>query len=123
MNTVTTKSPRTRAALYTLMSACVVLGACATVQAGETCTAAAQSADGARAVNVSDLNLSTAEGASVLYARINHAAHKVCDAGDIRNLDAMAAGHACERAAVAQAVRAVHSPQLAALVNVKLPQG
>src|SRR5450432_3231397 len=121
MNTVTSKSPRTRAALYTLISACVALGTCAAVQAGEACTAAPQSADGARAVTVSygDLNLSTSEGASVLYARISHAAHKVCDAGDIRNLDAQAAGHACERAAVAQAVHAVHSPQLAALVAVK----
>jgi hypothetical protein len=61
------------------------------------------------------------KGASALYARINHAAHTVCEAGDIRDLGAQAASKACQREAVAQAVHAVHSPQLAALVHAKTP--
>jgi UrcA family protein len=125
MNAVTSKSPRTRAALYTLVTACVAIGACAAVQAGEACATASQSVHAASAVTVSyrDLNLSTREGASVLYARINHAARTVCAAGDIRDLGAQAASKACQREAVAHAVQTVHSPQLAALVGAKSPQG
>jgi UrcA family protein len=110
--------------VYTLITACVALGACATAQSGEAC-AIAQSAHAGAAVTVSyrDLNLATPEGASALYARINHAAHTVCEAGDIRDLGAQAASKACQREAVAQAVHAVHSPQLAALVHAKTPQG
>jgi UrcA family protein len=111
---------------YALVAACIALGTGAAVQAGEACASAPQSAHAAGAaitVGYSDLNLSTPEGARVLYTRIDHAAHKVCDAGDIRDLDAQAASQKCERAALAQAVQAVHSPQLAALVSVKMPQG
>jgi UrcA family protein len=116
---------RARAALYTVITAGVAIGTCAAVQAGESCATAPQSAHAANAVTVSyhDLDLSTREGASVLYARINHAAHEVCDAGNSRDLYTLAAAHACERSAVAQAVRAVDNPQLAALVAVKMPQG
>jgi UrcA family protein len=128
MNAVTAKSPRARAALYTVITACVAIGTCAAVQAGESCATAPQSAHAANAANAvtvsyHDLDLSTREGASVLYARINHAAHEVCDAGNSRDLYTLAAAHACERSAVAQAVRAVDNPQLAALVAVKMPQG
>jgi UrcA family protein len=123
MNIITSTSRATKSAL---LSACIALGAAAAVQAGEACAIAPQSAGaGGAAITVgySDLNLATPEGARVLYSRIDHAAHKVCDAGDFRNLDATAASRKCERAAVAQAVQAVHSPQLAALVSVKMPQG
>ncbi len=124
MNAVTSKSFRTRAAVYTLITACVAIGACATVQAGEAC-AVAQSVHPANAVTVSyrDLNLATPEGAHVLYARITHAAHAVCGASDIRDLVAVAASQACQREAIAQAVGSVHSPQLAALLNTRPPQG
>ncbi len=124
MNAVKIQSTRSRAALYTLLSACVAIGACAAVQAGEAC-AVAQPAHTANAVTVSyrDLNLGTREGASALYARINHAARTVCAAGDIRDLEAVAGARACERAAVAQAVHTVHSEQLAALFNAQMPQG
>ncbi|HEY2807250.1 MAG TPA: UrcA family protein [Steroidobacteraceae bacterium] len=124
MNTVTSKSFRTRAALYTLITASVAVGACASVQAGEAC-AVAQSARPGNAVTVSyrDLNLATAEGAHALYARITHAARSVCSAGDIRDLGAVAASQVCQREAIAQAVGTVHSSQLAALLNTKPPQG
>jgi UrcA family protein len=124
MNAVTSKSSRTRAAVYTLITACVAIGACASVQAGEAC-AIAQAAHPGAAVTVSyrDLNLATPAGAHALYARITHAAHAVCGAGDIRDLGAVAASQACQREAVAQAVSTVHSAQLAALLNTKPPQG
>jgi UrcA family protein len=124
MNAVT-KSPRARAALYTLISACVALGTGAAVQAGETCASATEAAHGAHAITVryGDLDVSTREGASALYARINHAAHEVCATDEPSNVYAVQASHACVRQAVAQAAGAVHSPQLAALVSQKMPQG
>ncbi len=124
MNAVKFNSIRTRAAVYTLLTACVAIGANAAAQAGEAC-AVAQPAHSGNAVTVSyrDLNLATREGASTLYARINHAAHTVCAAGDIRDLGAVAAAETCQREAVAQAVHTVHSEQLAALFNAKIPQG
>lgn len=124
MNAVTSKSSRTRAAVYTLLTACVALGVCAAAQAGEAC-AVAQSAPAGNAITIrySDLNLTTREGASALYARIDHAARTVCAAGDIRELGALAAAKSCQREAIAQAVHAVHSEQLAALFDAKMPQG
>jgi UrcA family protein len=111
--------------MYAFLSACVVVGACATAHAGDACAVAGPStaAGGSVTVRFADLDLSTRDGASVLYARITHAAHKVCDNGEIRDLQGRAAAGSCERDAVAQAVRTVHSPQLAALVGAKLPQG
>jgi UrcA family protein len=124
MNAVTSKSFRTRAAVYTLITACVAIAACTTVQAGEAC-AVAHAAQPGNAVTVSyrDLNLATPEGAHTLYARITHAAHQVCSAGDIRDLSAVAASQACQREAIAQAVGTVHSSQLAALVSTKPHHG
>ena len=124
MNAVTCKSSRRRAAVYTVLTACVAIGTCAAVQAGEAC-AVTPSAHAGNAVTVrySDLNLATREGASVLYARINHAARSVCELGDIRELGALAAAKACQREAVAQAVHTVHSEQLAALFKANMPQG
>jgi UrcA family protein len=119
MKTPTFLAPRS--ALFALAGACLVAGI---AQAGEACALAAPSGHGAASVTVrySDLNLSTREGASALYARISHAAHQVCDSGDIRDLTGRAVSARCEREAVTQAVRTVHSEQLAALVGVTLPQ-
>ena len=124
MNAVTSKASRTRAAVYTLITACLGIGACASVQAGEAC-AIAQTAHPGNSVTVSyrDLNLATTEGAHVLYARISHAARAVCGVSDIRDLGAVAASQACQREAIAQAVGTVHSAQLAALLNTRPPQG
>jgi len=60
-----------------------------------------------------DLDLATTQGSTALYGRISEAAHKVCAASDIRDLKALAATYACERDAVSQAVREVHSTPLA----------
>jgi len=63
-----------------------------------------------------DLNLTTREGVSTLYARVTAAARQVCavDGGDIRNLEAYAAARSCEAQAIANAVRDVHSAKVAA---------
>lgn len=109
MNTVTATSRR--ALVNTLVGACLALGACAAAQAAEPAAPRA-----AVTVVYTDLNVATTAGANALYARISHAARQVCDSADIRDLAAQASEHACERAAISQAVHAVHSPQLAALV-------
>ena len=58
-----------------------------------------------------DLNLTTAEGASMLRARVTAAARQVCTVGggDNRNLQAYAAERSCEAQAIANAVRDVHA--------------
>jgi len=67
------------------------------------------------AVNYSDLNLATQEGASALYRRIVAAARVVCPNPDIRDLGAVAATRACREQAVAHAVETVRNPLLAAV--------
>jgi UrcA family protein len=60
-------------------------------------------------VSYRDLDLASASGNRALEERISLAARKVCAAPDIRNLAEMAAGAACERDAVANALADVHS--------------
>lgn len=119
-------APWQRSALLTTLTACVLVGACAAAQASSTCTdtASAQSPDAA-AIRVSfrDLDLATDQGAHTLYQRINVAARKVCEVSSVRNLDEVAAGRACERAAISRAVQQVHSGRLAALYGESEPRG
>ena len=89
---------------------------------------AAYAADGAVPtvkVAYSDLNLASAQGNSALYARIVSAARQVCNAEDVdgRDLRGFVAAKACEANAIAQAVKSVPSPQLAALYDARLNQG
>jgi UrcA family protein len=82
-------------------------------------------AESAPAVRVSyaDLNLSTPQGSRALYTRIVSAANEVCQADDIRDLQAMAARNSCRAAAIAQAVREVGNPALAALYASEVRHG
>jgi UrcA family protein len=70
-------------------------------------------------VDYSDLNLTSDQGSRALYSRIVYAARAVCVTGDgsIRNLHQYAIERSCVDSAVANAVRDVHSPKLAALVQ------
>jgi UrcA family protein len=72
-------------------------------------------------VDYSDLNLTSDQGSRALYSRIVYAARAVCVTGDgsIRNLHQYAIERSCVDAAVANAVRDVHSPKLAALVEAR----
>ena len=98
------------------LTACLIVGASAY---------AAAPTDPSPSVQVSyhDLNLATEHGTQTLYGRIVSAAHKVCAARDIRILAAVAAARACEAQAIAQAVRDVNNPRLAAVYSAHQPQG
>jgi UrcA family protein len=82
-------------------------------------------AEDARTVRVSysDLNVSTQQGSKTLYARIVAAANEVCQVEDIRDLQAVAAARSCRAQAIAQAVREVGSPTLAALYSAHESHG
>jgi UrcA family protein len=75
--------------------------------------ATAQAADGnmlTQKVSYADLNISTPEGAKVLYKRIVHAAYVVCpDHGDLHET------FQCVDKAIAGAIKQVDSPALSAL--------
>jgi len=62
-----------------------------------------------------DLNLNTADGARVLYARIRSAAHVVCAPFDGRELSRQIRWQACYDQAMASAVAQIDKPQLTAL--------
>lgn len=118
--------PWKRSALLTTLTACVLAGACTAAQAAAACTESASAGSPeAPAIRVSfrDLDLATDRGAHTLYERINAAARKVCEVSNVRNLDEVAAGQACERAAVLRAVHQVHSGRLAALYGESAPRG
>jgi UrcA family protein len=86
------------------------------ISAANAADAAAQPADApAMLVRFTDLNIMTEQGASSLYRRIALAARHVCPQADIRDLKALAVSQSCQQQAVARAVQAVSSPQLAAL--------
>ena len=74
-------------------------------------------------VRYADLNLATQEGATQLYGRISRAARAVCERDDPRDLAAFTASKACESAAIARAVTAVHSPRLAATLAARIRRG
>ena len=100
------------------LTACLIVGASATAYA-------AAPADGSPSVRVNyhDLNLATEQGTAALYGRIVSAARRVCAASDIRILAEVAAAQSCEAQAIANAVRAVNSPRLAATHSARQRQG
>jgi len=73
--------------------------------------------DGTRTftVNYRDLNLSTIEGASILYQRLKGAARAVCDGPPSGEVHAYQEWRSCYEAAIADAVAKVDSPLLTAL--------
>jgi UrcA family protein len=93
------------------------LAACLVVAPGLASAATPESAAPSVTVRYSDLNLGTEQGTEALYARLVSAARAVCGAPDIRDLGALVAAHACERQAVANAVRDVRSPRLSAIYS------
>jgi len=96
------------AVAFTVVATCAAIGALGTAHAA--------SADvPARTVRYSDLNLSTEQGALVLYERIEAAASRVCAADNMLDLDALATARVCREQAIAKAVRAVNMPMLASV--------
>ena len=70
-------------------------------------------------VNYSDLDLTKAEGARVLYQRLKNAANQVCGvrvgARDVFNVAVVK--NQCVKTALDQAIRSIHNDQLDALYN------
>jgi UrcA family protein len=106
-----------RSALFTALTACLAIGACAAA------AHAAETSAPTVTVTYNDLNLATEAGSSALYARLEKAAARVCVVDDIRDLAAVAARKSCQQAAIARAVRDVNSPRLAALFSARAKQG
>ena len=92
------------------LGGCLLTGALGLAQA-----APKEDAVPAVAVAYGDLDLSSEAGSTELYRRIVVAAHRVCPAGDLRQLAEFTAARACQAAAIARAVNGVDSPQLAAV--------
>ena len=101
---------------FTVLAACTTLGAVGNAHA-------ADAGSPALTVRYSDLNLSTEQGSLILYGRILAAAHQVCTVEGIRDLRAVAAVKDCREQAIAQAVRDVNSPMLAAVYAERLRHG
>jgi UrcA family protein len=74
-------------------------------------------------VSYSDLDLSTPEGARVLYQRISVAARQVCPFQDAVEPSRMAKYHACREAAIERAVNSVNNAQLAAVRTERVKRG
>jgi UrcA family protein len=111
-----TQLPRLAAASAALAACLVVLGAANTAHAG------IPAADvPSVTVRYGDLNLETAAGTQMLYARIAAAARQVCAVpSDVRDLAGLAAARTCEKEAIARAVREVNNPHLAAAYDARL---
>jgi len=101
---------------FTVLAACTAIGAVGSAHA-------ANAESPALMVRYSDLNLSTEQGSLALYGRIVAAAHQVCTVEGIRDLKAVAALKDCREQAIAQAVRDVNSPMLAAVYAERLRHG
>src|SRR5215472_16813619 len=96
------------AVAFTVLATCTAIGKFGSAHAAGTDAPAST-------VRYSDLNLSTEQGALVLYGRIVAAASRVCGAGNMLDLDSMASARVCREHAIARAVRDVNTPTLAAV--------
>ncbi|MEP7242994.1 MAG: UrcA family protein [Gammaproteobacteria bacterium] len=103
---VSSSPPRTRAVALLVAGA---LSFCATVASAATSDSAAPQVF----VHYSDLDLSKAQDAQILYRRITFAARNVCPEYASRDLWRKAAGQRCLSDTVARAVHDVNSPKLA----------
>jgi UrcA family protein len=108
-----------------LRRACAVMFAGLLLGAASSLAQAAPAASDVRtiAVQYSDLNLATEDGAHRLYGRIVTAARAVCETEDTRDLAALVASRTCESAAIARAVSEVDSPLLAAALATHTSHG
>jgi UrcA family protein len=115
MNTMTTSTrsihPRG------LIAAAIITGLISSFSA--VCNAA-DTADVPKAVvKYADLDISTSQGATVLYNRIRSASEAVCSPLDHRDLARMFRWEKCVKQAIAGAVTKVNQPALAAVYAAK----
>jgi UrcA family protein len=74
-------------------------------------------------VRYGDLNLATEQGTQTLYRRIAFVARQVCPDGESRGLENLNRARACQRDAIARAVKAVHNERLAAMFSAAYRRG
>jgi UrcA family protein len=84
--------------------------------------AAAEEAAPSEVVRYADVNLSTPEGARILYRRIQAAASRVCQFDAIVDRHLMDVQKTCYRHAIDEAVKQVGSPTLSQLHGVAMQQ-
>ncbi len=68
-------------------------------------------------VSYADLDLTTDQGVQTLYRRLVAAAEQVCPSAPMQHLSLYVQSRACQKKAVAEAVRQIGSPRLAALLS------
>ena len=112
MNTMTIASR-----FRTMMSATLV---CAVASGFAALPAVADSFDAPQiTVKFGELNISSPQGAAVLYGRIKSAARSVCSQFDGPGIDAYQQRNACINKAIWDAVTMVNAPALSALYGAK----
>ena len=74
-------------------------------------------------VRYGDLDLSSTEGARVLYQRISVAARQVCPFEYSKSVSQVGKNRACREAAIERAVNAVNNPQLVAMRTEHVKRG
>jgi UrcA family protein len=93
----------------------------ATAMSGAAFAADAHSTDAPPSVrvNYAGLDLTSDQGARILYQRIAAAAERVCPSVDSRDLAAVQADRVCRHKAIADAIAQVGNPKLAALLAAR----
>jgi UrcA family protein len=118
MKFVTVKSNRVVIGRIAVLVGCLLAGSVGAAQA-------ATSTDAVPTVVVryGDLDLSSTEGARVLYQRISVAARQVCPVEFSRAVLQVGKNRACREAAIERAVNAVNNPQLVAMRSEHVKRG
>ena len=118
MNFATVKSNRVVVGRIAVLVGCLLAGTVGAAQA-------ATSADAVPTIVVryGDLDLSTTDGARVLYQRISVAARQVCPYEVTKVLSQIGKNRACREAAIERAVSAVNNPQLVAMRSEHVKRG
>jgi UrcA family protein len=113
-----TSSRMSKHARAALVAVAGCLFAAAVSGNGTAFAAEADSADAAPSlrVNYAGLDLTSDQGARILYQRIAVAAERVCANPGTRDLRALLATRTCERKAMAEAIEQVGNPKVAAIL-------
>jgi UrcA family protein len=118
MNFASVKSNRVVVGRIAVLVGCLLAGTVGAAQA-----ATSEDAVPRIVVRYGDLDLSTTDGARVLYQRISVAAHQVCPFEHSRAVSQIGKNRACREAAIERAVNAVNSPQLVAMRSEHVKRG
>jgi UrcA family protein len=92
---------------------------CSTAFIGDLLAATPDGARPQRVVEFADLNVSRPQGITILYRRIEAAAHEVCDSSGERELAQVVRWHLCLDQAIANAIRDLSIPALTSYHLVK----